>query len=282
MTENPDNSPRTVLVAVVMFFVLALSTAAAWWITQSRQGPSAAGAEILAQIRAKGLEACWTSEPAENFYIQRIDGNVVSWSVSLRRPQDDAYMGIELTVGTNEARSNWQLAANLSASLYQSRVTDGVHTGETTISYARGQLKVIRAVGQKSLAGTIAAPENYIPEDSKNLAVFEAIKQNRPASYRIIIDGEAFDKDGQIAFTHLNVAPLGSLKARCEMLLPDGGSSIETYEFNDKGEMLSADDGDGVTVKQATLGEVLREFPGAAEILERNGLISRQPAPTPT
>ena len=278
MTENQENPPRPMLLTLVLLGVLGLSVGAAWLLTQSRQGPVAAGAEILAQIRQKGLQAYWPNDSTQSFYIQRRGGKPINWSITYRRPQGEAFEGVELVVGALEIRSNWQLADNLSAGQYQSRVMNRQHVQQedTEIVYEGGQLKVTRVVGPRGHVGSVLAPENYIPENSKELAIFEAIKQNRPVSYRIILDQQAVDDNGRVLFANFNVTPLGALKARCEIVTADNKIATDIYEFNEAGEMIGIESANGLSLKEATPGEVLREFPGSLETLERNGLLIRE------
>ncbi len=280
-TDN-DNPSHPVLLTAVMFFVLAGSVAVAWWVSQSRHGPAAAGAEVLDLIRSRGLKAYWPAEPIQMFMIYREGNQPISWSVYYRRHEaqsassGEAFRGIEMQATPQAVyRSDWELRDNLATSQYIGTVsrTRSALKEATTILLAKGRVEVDRVDPPDRTSAVGLAPTNYIPEDARDLIVFQVIKQQRPATFRFLQDDESI-KGGRLNFGRLSVTPLEGLKARCESII-DGGAAVQVIEFSEVGEVIAVEQGP-LRGTRAELEEVLQLFPDAKRILLTNKLIGAE------
>jgi len=278
-------SERSGVLGVVMFAVLLVTVALAWWLTRVRLEPVHRGQEILERIRGKTLQAYWGAEPTTRWYLI-IDpqGRPTGWWARLITPVAGGFSGtlIRYLDQTEFSIEQWELANDASSGEYRAA---GESPGlvDTVIQLKAGRVKVVRQGKRGLLQASAPAPRNYIPEGMTSLALSEAARAGKAACFRIILNNLAI-MGKEINFALVRVTPVQQGRARVEYevrSLRGIHRSAQIYQLNAEGDIVSIrDEADRTTQKSVSPEEVFEHFPEAAKFLSPSSWPAGQEDPT--
>jgi len=260
------------LIAVVMLGVLVLTVAAAWLLVQTRGAGIDRGANLLADVRERGLSAFWGEQPHEAWFLfTSADGEPLGWRRSLRIRVQDGYLGEDQAVLTNgtQWREGWQITDDALVGRYSSALeSPNLPSGFLKVGI---DLREDRVYVSSSAAGEPAAspaPANYVPEGLLDLALYLAGRQDGGVDLDTISNIAAVHA-GRVRFVTIQV------KASEEGVRVSGPDRI--YRFDESGELQSLrhvdDESQWLRVSRDELAEL---FP---EVLRFRSLEEALPAP---
>lgn len=90
-----QSPPRRTLLTLVMVAVLGAAAAAAWLLQVSSAGRACAGAEIIRQIRSRGLSHYWDDNPRIDWYLIPSGSAVRGWQAMVRELAEEALPRME-------------------------------------------------------------------------------------------------------------------------------------------------------------------------------------------
>lgn len=279
-SQEKSEAVRRVMLTAVMIALLAGSVALAWFVSAARRHDPQVAADILADIRQKGLDAFWGDEPFENWcVIYGPDGKAVGWYVERRlRMEDGNFVGTRVReLGGELSIERWMLDNQARTGKYQGdqwqlqrvRVSGrpvqvSVKLPATEIYLAGETLTVRRTDGRRKIeAQTQQVPANYIPEGMTNLFLYQAALKGRKTECAMVINARAF-AGREIEFTRYRVAPAGGRVVDLGI-----GQSVETITFDETGRKVRSGDVTGSYWEERTTArEVTTEFPRAKRYLQ--------------
>jgi len=277
MFEREPEKPHFARIAVIMLGVLLLSTGAAWLLVAGRDRASVRGAEIVRELRGRGLGAFWDG-PQIRWYLETRQGRPVGWHAFIVAPAGQEYHGLDVRhwltpTGEQTYWERWELNATATAGAYRAGpVARGMRITDTVIRYAKDEVSLLKnATDAKALS---PAPDNYIPEGALNLVCLLTSRQDRRAYFHMVFNERepvAGKIDyGTIMLQPVDAASLGISEAvsavRYRTWVPRQQDRV--LAFDRQGRLLatvSADeDGRRTAVAES---EVLRHFPDAADLV---------------
>jgi hypothetical protein len=260
-----------------MLTILLVVVGIAYFISVSRGRLTAAGTELLAQVRAGTLAKHWPGQGRHDYFLTTIaTGQAVGWMINSRVITDDGYGGASTIAqlrqgapGLAHESEQWLLSSDASKGKYRSTNGGNEIIG---IDLSDGQVKVAYRVSDPRLRVPVVkqasspAPPNYIPEGLLDLMVCQVAKTGRHAMFRMILNDQAI-QGNEVIFVPVECKPVGS-KAVEVRLSGAQGASARTYTFDDAWELLKIEDESGLVTKRATLADLKTAF-GHDELLQR-------------
>jgi len=267
---------RFELLAVIMLGTLLASVGVAWLLVRRARAKTRRGAEVIAQIR-QGLALHWRNHPKVQWYLVRIDDELIGWRAIARIPRKGGgYEGMNLyyqSIGPGAViAERWTLNADASEGLYDARVLVGnaavPNRPDTHIALSDGQVKVLHAKYGRSRA---AAPTNYVPEGTRDLACFLAGRRKATAQFQMVLnDMPPEEKSRKIRFVQFTVMQSvrsgNTLRVTERLSMPPGPATERTYDS--EGRLLLRRTGQEVR-SAVSEEEITKAFPDAPEILQR-------------
>ena len=126
---------RRSLLALMMAMVLAGSVAAAWLMERAGRRRVEAGAEVIADLRARGLADEWPQELQIDWYLLRASARRVGWRAIARwRIGNGDLAGTDIMVHLEGfGMEQWVLSPDMTRGRYSSEERFGRETGSTDI-----------------------------------------------------------------------------------------------------------------------------------------------------
>jgi hypothetical protein len=254
-TDAPQSRPA--LVSLVLMGVLLLAVAGAWLMVRFYHSPSRVGADILQDMRKQGLPALW---PARRFAVrfqQKDPSGKLQRRVSMvRQPAEGSFAGhayTEAVSGPPRRVGNIEEAWIVTNDLSEANYVAVYRTFWVKIELNKDQLSV---EGSGMDRVTEDTPANYIPEGLEDLAIRQAARGGKKASFQMISDEQSFESKS-IAFIRMVVTPVSRQEARCR-LEGSGGSLEMTYHLDAAGEVERIQYEDGATLTPLPMGKSTR------------------------
>jgi len=271
---------RSNVLGVVMFVILLAAVALAWGLTRARLEPVHRGANIMERIRNRTLHAYWGTEPTTRWYlITDPQGQPAGWGSRTISPTGEGFSGtlVRYIKPQQFSIEQWDLANDASRGEYRA-AGESASLVDTVIQLEQGRVRVVRHVAGRLRQASSASPENYIPEGMTSLALREAAKAGKPATFQIILNNLAIMGE-EINFALVRVTPGEKRLVRVEyevLTLKGLHKSAQLYELDPQGHIASIkDEADQTTQTYVSPEEVFQHFPEAAKFMSP----SSQPAP---
>ena len=295
MTETHYSSPsrRSPLLAPVLLAILAASVAAAWWATGLHKGQSQRGAEIVAEIRDRGLGHFWP-DASVHWYVIHRGQDRVGWEARSVTPTGGGnYEGLTARVMIRAAESStweqWALSADARRGVYVAGElhlsSQGTVLGEsnTTIKLADGTVEANQMIEGNYYQSRAAAPENYLPEGTSVLAMRLVAEQQDEANFRMIVN-ELAPSGGQPSFPMVTLdydgpAGDGPFAGAAGVIFEGLGGSHTVYVAED-GSIAGSQVKDRRTVA-VSRAELEEAFPKAGALFEAIATQRGVPLPGP-
>lgn len=291
MFEREPEKPHFAKIAVLMFGVLLLSTAAAWLLVAGSDRASDRGARIVRELHDRGLEGLWT-RPHVRWYLQTYAGRIIGWSVSILAPDGSDFHGLEVDHlnGSRTRWERWKLNRSATAGIYraglivrfpgrQERATD------TVISYADGKVSLLKT--DKDLRATTPAPANYVPEGSLGRVALLTGLQGKRAYFHMVFN-EREPVNGEIDFGTIMLQPVdasslgiegATAAVRYRTWVPRNEDRMMAYDA--QGQLLGLVSGE-YRLMAVNESDVRRSFPDAGELVAQLARsLNIPPAPRP-
>ena len=294
-TPMKSENARRGLLAVLMLVVLTGSVGIAWMLERRSDKKTEAGAQIIRQIREKGLGNYWSDKLQIDWFLVQAYGETIGWKASARGEiANEKFVGVIIEVIPNRSHSHeiWTLNPDATIGTYHAEVllTDGSGY-KTDISLKDGVVKVrLHAGGSSTPVAHSQAPENYLPEGTLHLAVQRIAKTRANAQFAMVFNEQAIIDD-VVEFGTLRMEYVGKKKNsqgkdvnRVEMSEVRMGRKHKiVYDLDEKGKILVIY-GEKTQWTSASRQEVQKAFPNAPKLLQQMLLIashagSKQPEP---
>ncbi|MHC4561847.1 MAG: hypothetical protein ACYS8X_03630 [Planctomycetota bacterium] len=302
-TDFRTSSPSTKRVVrnVVLLAVLIASLLAAWTYIVSIKGAARRrGAEIVAEIRQRGLSALAPPEPIRWYLrqVQAVQGPARSgWrAVVTGVDEGGLHNGFDVRVsrtltGRAGTWERWSLDEHATHSRYWAgKVTIEGNTVSaaltTTIDFKDGRVAAVQYLGGQRCHSQSPAPDNYLPEGCLDIATVLMLGRNKPIQFNLILN-ELGPTDQAIRFS-----TCGMRKAR--QLLPLNTDAVDAVQISypdirHDAFQVAFLDGEGrlIEVKSRGVTETLvpeamrQQFPVADEQLLREIFKAAHNAPWP-
>ncbi len=263
---------RQSLLSLAMLGVLLASVGAAWMIISSHRAhwreAAVRGAELIADIRAKGLGEYWTDHPVEDWYLLRDpQDQPIGWRYASRTPATGGYGGrLVNRFQANKYREAWQLDAGAITGTYSSEATN---QPSSAIRLSPDGLTV--QVGDRTVIDPVPQAD-YVPEGMLELVAFLASSGEQDIAGKVVFVPDAFDGE-KIRYRSFLLTPLGERMVQLKYAGPGRGS---VYSFDAAGRIESITHLDrGIIVERASRREVMLWYPEAMNIT------ADSPAPQP-
>ncbi|MDY6913688.1 MAG: hypothetical protein SVT52_04435 [Planctomycetota bacterium] len=196
LSNHPEGLRRTVR-SVVLLGVLLGSVAVAWWLVRSRSGYQHRGADILAQIRSRGLDAFWKEEQAIEWFAIRSDKELIGWRAMARfRRPDKGFEGISIAFtpkGSIRSWEHWSLNADATENNYLAGPLLPGPAGliplpNTRIQLADGRILVQQRIKGRKYQSHVDVPDNYLPEGMLTLAASAVAREKTSATFQLVFN----------------------------------------------------------------------------------------------
>lgn len=265
------------MLAGIMCLILVASVGWAWYLVRASGQKTTAAADILKDVRAKGLGSYWPAIREIDFFIVQRGGKDVEWVIEMRQPaaaaaatllgeeMDQAgYTGLKWTSRGSE--ENWWVSADASKGQYigptgqrgqQIRISMSPEGLDVTL--LRG-LSIVEARQRQSLA------DNYLPEGMLSLAVRQVAAAGRDATFRGISNEVAFIQ-GQLHVGYIHMQPRGSTQVLVLHSTPPAGTAEAVYHLDSDGRVERVEMADGEVLRRASLEELRIAFAGRDPVL---------------
>ncbi len=281
MTRTPMKSEnaRRGLLAVLMLVVLAGSVGIAWVLERQSDKKTDAGAEIIRQIREKGLGNYWSDGLQADWFLVQAYGETIGWKASAWGAfVKGNFVGVTIEVIPNRSRSHeiWMLNPEATIGTYHAEIllTDGSGF-KTDISLKDGLVKVRQHAGGSSTpVANSKAPENYLPEGTLHLAVQRVAKTRANAQFAMVFNEQA-SIDDVVEFGTLRMEHIGKKKnsqgkdvSRVQMSRGLGKKSRIVYDLDEKGKILVIY-GEKMQWTSANRQDVQKAFPNAPKLMHQ-------------
>ena len=291
-TSSGQSTSRKVPLAALMVAILAASVGVAWLLQVSSARHARAAAEILRQIRARGLSHYWGQDDSIDWYLIYSSSAVQGWQAVIReRTPEGNFRGLS-TVVTVDPRTrsqtrktaNWILNPDATIGRYEGLVTTGrLEKSRTSILLRKDEVLVQQGPGQPTARSP--APANYIPEGTLGLAIREVAARGGQAQFKMVFD-EVPRIGNEVQFTavrlrHIGRGQTGAGKPtdRVRLSHREWGKYEQIYELDETGSVLTIEPPDGLRLELASPAEVAQHFPTAAA--EVRSLLGRPAGPEP-
>ena len=280
--------PRRRLLTLLMVAVLCAAVAAAWLLQVSSAGRARAGAEIIRQIRSRGLSHYWDDNPRIDWYLIPSGSAVRGWQAVVReRAEEGHFHGWKVSFIVNPAGTakrtiveEWILNADATRGEYQGSVTvGGFEKLWTNTVLDDGEVRVRQ--GRRDVPARTPAPDNYIPEGAFALAVRQIASGRGDGQFKMVFDEKPRIRNNvqfsTVRIRHVGRGRTGQGKPTdlVRMSHREWGKHEKTYELDEKGELLSIQTDDGLRWQAASQEEVTRQFPDAPGRLSRTARPAR-------
>ena len=263
---------RRSLLALLMAGVLAATVAAAWVLDAAAGRRRRRGAEIVAHIRSRGLEAFWPESTRIDWYLIRGREAPVGWRASARwRSGSGGFAGVALEVySAGYGREEWALNGDATAGDYAAVSQSRRHgPSATDIAFADGAVTVVRVPGRRARS---PAPDNYIPEGMVDLVVRQVADRQTDALFKMVFN-ERENRHKAVDYGAMRIRDVGPSRAggrKVGISATRGGGELDrVYEFDANGRVVAVACGEGVRWIAATAEEVEGIFPTAGQRLAR-------------
>ena len=203
------------LLSVIMLGVLLASVFVAWLLVRHARAHGDAGARVLAEIRARGLDAFWGEQPAVQWYLVRSEEADLGWRVRFRaRRVIGGFEGLHVSFDKTPAGGRlqwktWSLTADATEGTYLADAADIVRVNSpvptavwrrdpkalTKIALRDGTVAAMQSVGPDSNGQVVRveshalAPANYLPEGTMHLGMFLAARSGERTRFQSIANG---------------------------------------------------------------------------------------------
>lgn len=278
---------RRLLLPLILLGLLALAVVVSATLVQLRRVPARNGEDILAQLRREGLSAYWPQGRRTQWFLIHEDGQVRGWkAVIQQRKGEDAFQ--TLTVWGTSRKGDWEWS-QLNRAATQGRYLAGSYGLEgigfdTEIDLSEGRVRARRLDHAGSQWVEAAAPANYMPEGTLELAIFLAGRQDKKALFQLIQNNYLPDK-GSPTFGSMLVeggdattTGVEGAAVRADVKLYSSSSpGEESYVFDNDGRTLRLTRTDAIQMT-ASPQDVDAAFGDATRIVEflRRHLIQGQ------
>ncbi|MCK4626960.1 MAG: hypothetical protein KAV00_16730 [Phycisphaerae bacterium] len=284
-TPMKSENARRGLLAVLMLVVLSGSVGIAWMLERRSDKKTEAGAQIIRQIREKGLGNYWPDKLQIDWFLVQAYGETIGWKASARGEiANGKFVGVNMEVLPNRRHSHeiWTLNPDATIGTYHAdfRAADGSDF-KTDIFLKDGVVKVRQHAGG---AGTPVAhsqaPENYLPEGTLQLAVQRVAESRANAQFAMVFNEQAIIDD-IVEFGTLRMEYTGKKKNqqgqdvnRVELSEVRMGKKHKiVYDLDKKGKILVVY-GEKMQWTSAGKQDVQKAFPNAPQLLQQMLLIA--------
>lgn len=272
---------RRVLLSVLMLAVLAAAIGGAWLLQVGSTQRARAGAEIIRQIRSKGLAHYWDDGPRIDWYLRTDKSQPRGWRATVRqRTAEGNFRGwmVNLRAAPGGAASEtiveaWVLNEAATQGSYVGTVMEGPFEKlRTEISLGNGEVQVRQ--GPDAHART-PAPDNYIPEGASAIAVRQVAAERGQGQFKMIFDQIPIDRrDVRFSTVRIRHAGRGQTQAGAptdlvRMTYREWGKYEQTFELDQEGNLLSIEHHGGLRFERITQEELIRRFPDAPNTVQR-------------
>ena len=210
----------------MLLVILGLGTAIAWSLSRHRGAKFREAVDIIADIRSRGLSSFWAGEQGEKqWFLSRNREKVVGWKFTFHKPTaSGGFEGGMILIryaptGTiaHQAFSRWTLSGDIRQGLYTAReiLIQPDRSGllhklkfVTRTELKDGRLSVHQRLGSTVMDSAAAAPENYLPECTRALALQQVARRKTRAIFASIVDSEPPEQN-RPRFTKLIAKYLG-------------------------------------------------------------------------
>ncbi|MCK4624220.1 MAG: hypothetical protein KAV00_02840 [Phycisphaerae bacterium] len=272
-TSTKSETARRGLLAVLMLAVLLASVSIAWLLERKSTIKAHAGAQIIGEIRAKGLKHYWPEKSQIDWFLIQSNGNTIGWKASVRvksaaRPgsppldklgttlsnaegpkSDGNFIGVDVEVVPKQHSLHeiWTLNADATAGTYHADLRSAGGKGfKTDILLNDGMVKVVQHVrGIGSITADSRAPKNYLPKGTLHLAVRQTAEMRANAQF-VMVFNERPNRDKAVEFGTLRLRYLGSSQTRQGRTvrrvrmseIRGRGKRRTLFELDEKGKIL--------------------------------------------
>ena len=270
----------------MLLVILGLGTAIAWSLSRHRGAKFREAVDIIADIRSRGLSSFWAGEQGEKqWFLSRNREKVVGWKFTFHKPTaSGGFEGGMILIRyaptgtiTHHASSHWTLNNNASNGRYKAHeiflrpVGAGfLHKQEvaTRTELKDGGLSISQRFGSTVMDSSAAAPENYLPEGTRALALQQVARRKTRAIFASIVDSERPERDHP-RFAKLLVEYLGADEEdprlsvlRIQQKLSGRSYPPEFYFFDSDGRLVKQTFG-ATEIHTVTRKEILAFYPQA-------------------
>ena len=272
---------RRGLLAGLMLVVLVASVGIAWMLERRSDKKTEAGAQIIRQVREKGLGNYWSDKLQIDWFLVQAYGETIGWKASAKgKIANGNFVGVDIEIVPNRSHSHeiWTLNPDATIGNYHAEDSNGY---KTDISLKDGLVKVRRHAGG---AGTPVAhskaPENYLPEGTLQLAVQGVAKARANAQFAMVFNEQAI-ADDVVEFGTLRMKYVGKKKNsqgkdvnRVTMSKARMGRKHKiVYDLDEKGKILVIY-GEKMQWTSAKKQDVQKAFANAPQLLQQMLLIA--------
>ncbi len=283
-TPMKSENARRGLLAVLMLVVLTGSVGIAWMLERRSDRKIEAGAEIIRQIREKGLGNYWSDKLQIDWFLVQAYGETIGWKASARgKIANGKFVGVNMQILQNRGHSHeiWALNPDATIGIYHAdfRTADGGDF-KTDISLKDGVVKVRQHAGGSSTpVAHSQAPENYLPEGTLQLAVQHIAQSQAKTQFAMVFNEQAI-ADDTVEFGTIRLEYAGKKKNsqgqdvnRVEMSRGLGKQSRTVYDLDEKGKIMVVY-GEKMQWTSASKQDVQKAFANAPQLLQQMLLIA--------
>ncbi len=262
-TKSPR--ARRLLLALLLVGVLAAAVAAAWVMDLRARRRVWRAADIMAEIRSRGLGAFWPERAVVEWYLRQDPRGPIGWRATARwATRDGGFAGVDLLIDrSGSGVEQWTLDPSAGRGTYDATAQDETSYSRTQVLLTDGRVQVAQSSGDTAES---PEPPNYIPEGLLELVVrrvgqrrtdglFKIVFNNRPNRYGVV-------DFGNLHIRHLGTSRAGGPKVRVSSET-DGERFQSVYEFDGQGQLAGVTAASGVRSVRSSLQEVGRFFPQA-------------------
>jgi hypothetical protein len=275
---------RRSLLALVMLAIL-LATMGGAWLLEDQAGRRVRAAEgMVAHVRAKGLASFWTADLAIRWYLIKIDAKVIGWRAEAHGqiPAGD-FAGLNLRYRADPVRrveditvEQWKVNPEATAGEYTAgRVSPELTlVKDTQINLDAGVVEIHHMADTGPQEAKAAAPANYLPEGTMNLALALVGKAKADAQFAMVYN-ERDNPGGVIQFGAARLTYQGQRHADQGKTLTEvkmtyagaGRGGEEIALLNEAGEVVGMEAG-RVSETLCEEGDIAKQFPEAAALVK--------------
>lgn len=275
----------------LMLLVLLGALGAAWLLSRTPAHGIASATDIIADIRNRGLDDFWSTEPVAYWYIIRRNDQPIGWSVSYREGEEGGFRGTSVQVvrmpqgQIHEAQSSWWLNLDATKGTYSAQsghvsLAGGLRASRDSIEvrFQNGQLTIVQRLGNQEVVSGAPMPPGYIPDGLRPLALAMTARKKTEALFRMIGDnippsGE-YPRFLRLNMKYLSPPPDHANQAMIELTESLEGASFppEIYVLDREGIILREERivGDQkVVYTRSSEADVSRIFPEAIPTIRR-------------